>query len=51
LLISKDWSLEKCFQSKAELVLKKMEDKKKDIWNFSLIHKNQENDKVGFNFA
>jgi hypothetical protein len=27
-----------------------MEDKKKDIWNFSLIHKNQENDKVGFNF-
>jgi hypothetical protein len=36
LLISKDWSRAKCFQSKAdEFLVKKLEDKKEEIWNFS----------------
>ncbi|KAK4012972.1 hypothetical protein OUZ56_025220 [Daphnia magna] len=45
LIISKDWSRAKCLQNKTESLLRLMEEKKKDIWNFSLNQKNQESDK------
>lgn len=48
LIISKDWSRAKCLQNKTESLLRLMEEKKKDIWNFSLNQKNQESDKVSF---
>lgn len=54
-LISRDWKRAKQLQSRAESLIKFMEHKKKEIWNFSLIKKSQEPDKVGvqanaFNF-
>ena len=45
-LISKDWSKAKCLQTKTDSLIKLMEDRKKEIWNFSFNNKNQANDKV-----
>lgn len=44
ILISKNWDQAKLLQSKAESLVKLMEEKKKVIWNFSFSEKNHEND-------
>jgi len=51
LLISKDWSRAKTLQSKGEIIVKLMEEKKKEIWNFSTNSRSQEADKVYFLFT
>ena len=50
LLISKDWNRAKMLQGKGEALVKLMEEKKKEIWNFSAFSSNrgQENEKVLF---
>ena len=51
LLISKDWIRAKTLQSKGETLVKLMEEKKKEIWNFSTNSRSQEADKVYFLFS
>ena len=52
MLISKDWNRAKTLQSKGESLVKLMEEKKKEIWNFSTINsRSQEPDKVFFYIA
>ena len=48
LLIFKDWNRAKILQGKGEALVKLMEEKKKEIWNFSAVNssRSQESDKV-----